>query len=80
VPVEEYLENHCIPGSILVGGRIAIKYVSDLSLQSILFAIMSLEGSTNAHLVSRSQMAYALQCLEPTIFNWSATFLQNVKE
>jgi hypothetical protein len=37
-------------------------------------------GSTSAHLASRSQVAYGVQCFEPTLFNWSATFLQNVKE
>jgi hypothetical protein len=80
VPIEEYLANHCIPGSRLVGGRIAIKDVRDLPLRSILFSITSLAGSTSSHLVSRSQVAYALQCMEPTVFNWSAGFLQNVKE
>jgi hypothetical protein len=80
VPVEEYLENHCVPGSRLVGGRIAIKDIRDLPLRSILFSITSIAGSTSSHLVSRSQVAYGLQCLEPTLFNWSAGFLQNVKE
>jgi hypothetical protein len=37
-------------------------------------------GSTSAHLASRSQVAYGVQCLEPTLFNWSAGFLRNVKE
>jgi hypothetical protein len=80
VPVEEYVENHCIPGSRLVGGRIVIKDVRDLPLRSILFSITNLAGSTSAHLASRSQMAYALQCVEPTLFNWSTTFLHNVKD
>ena len=54
VPVDEYLENHCVPGSRLVGCRIAIKDVRDLPLWSILFSITSIVGSTNFHLVSRS--------------------------
>jgi hypothetical protein len=80
VPVEQYLANHCVPRSRLVGGRIAIKDVRDLPLRSILFAITTLARSTSSHLVSRSQVAYGLQCLEPTVFNWSVAFLQNVKE
>jgi hypothetical protein len=36
--------------------------------------------STSAHLALRSHVAYGIQCLEPTLFNWSATFLRNVKE
>jgi hypothetical protein len=79
-PTEAYVVEHCIPGSRLVGGRIVIKYVRDLALRSILFAITKLAGSISAHLASKSQMSYALQCVEPRLFNWSAGFLQNVKE
>jgi hypothetical protein len=57
-----------------------IKDVRDLALRSILFSITNLAGSTSAHLASKSQMSYALQCVEPRLFNWSAGFLQNVKE
>jgi hypothetical protein len=78
--VDVYLARHCIPGARLVGGRIPIKDIRELPLQSILFAITSVTGSTSAHLASRSQVAYGVQCLEPTLFNWSAGFLRNVKE
>jgi hypothetical protein len=43
-PTEAYVVEYCIPGSWLVGGRIVIKYVMDLSLRSILFAITKLVG------------------------------------
>jgi hypothetical protein len=46
-----------------------IKYVRDLALRSILFAITKFIGSTSAHLDSKSQMSYALQCVEPRFFN-----------
>jgi hypothetical protein len=75
-----YLARHCVPGARLVGGRIPIKDIRELPLRSILFSITSMTGSTSAHLASRSQVAYAVQCLEPTLFNWSAGFLRNVKE
>jgi hypothetical protein len=75
-----YLARQCIPGERLVGGRIPIKDIRELPLQSILFTITSVTGSTSAHLASRSQVAYGVQCLEPTLFNWSAGLLQNVKE
>jgi hypothetical protein len=78
--IEEYLVSHCIPGSRLVGGKIAIKYVRDLPLRSILFAITSLAGSISSCLASISQVAYALQCMEPTLFNWSTGLFQNLKE
>jgi hypothetical protein len=51
VPIEDYLENYCVPGSRLVGGRITIKDIRDLPLLSILFSITSIEGSTSSKLV-----------------------------
>jgi hypothetical protein len=78
--VDMYLARHCFPGARLVGGRIPIKDIQELPLRSILFAITSVTGSTSAHLASISQVDYGVQCLEPTLFNWSAGFLRNVKE
>jgi hypothetical protein len=52
VPMDEYWENHYVPGSILVGDRIAIKVIRNLPLRSILFSITSIAGSTSSHLVS----------------------------
>jgi hypothetical protein len=78
--VNVYLVRHCVPGARLVGGRIPIKDIRDLPLRSILFTITSVTESTSAHLASRSQVAYGVQCLEPTLFNWSVAFLRNVKE
>jgi hypothetical protein len=75
-----YLARHCVPEARLVGGRIPIKDIRELTLHSILFSITSMTGSTSAHMASRSQVAYGVQCLEPTLFNWSAGFLRNVKE
>jgi hypothetical protein len=78
--VDVYLARHCIPGARLVGGRIPIKDIRDFPLRSILFAITSMTDITSAHLASRLQVAYGVQCLEPTLFNWSAGFIRNVKE
>jgi hypothetical protein len=80
MPVKEYVANHFVPGSRLVGSRIVKKNVRDLPLRSVLFSITNLVGITSAHLASRSHMAYALQCVEPTLFNWSTIFLHNVKD
>jgi hypothetical protein len=76
-----YLARHYIPGARLVGGRIPIKDIRELPLRSILFAITSVTGSTSMHIWHQDrQVAYGVQCLEPTLFNWSAGFLRNVKE
>jgi hypothetical protein len=53
-PTKEYVVEHYIPGSQLVGGQIVIKDVRDLALRSILFTVTKLVGSTSAHLASKS--------------------------
>jgi hypothetical protein len=49
-----YLARHRVPGARLVGGKIPIKDIRELPLQSILFSIMSVTGSTSMHMASRS--------------------------
>jgi hypothetical protein len=68
-PTKAYVTQYCVSGSHLVGGRIVIKYVMDVSLRSILFSMTKLVGSTSSHLASKSQISYSIQCLEPIVFN-----------
>ena len=37
-------------------------------------------GSATLHLENKSYMQYALECLEPTIFNWCEAVLSLMKE
>jgi hypothetical protein len=60
MPMDEYLANHYVLGSRIVGGIIAIKDIWDLPLQSILFSITSIARSTISDLVLRSKVAYGL--------------------
>lgn len=48
--------------------KIEIKEICDLHLRTILFTITHLASSTTPHLATKSQMQYALECLEPPIF------------
>ena len=42
--------------------------------------IAKLVGTVTLHVANRSYMQYALECLEPTIFNWSEAVLSQIKE
>jgi len=70
-PTKVYVVDHYIPGSRLVGGQIMIKDVRDLALRLIVFSITKLEGSTSAHLASKSQI-YMLYSV------WSPNYLTGV--
>ena len=46
----------------------------------ILFTIAKLAGNVTLHVVSRSYIQYALECLEPAVFNWAEAVLLQMKE
>ena len=68
--VRDYIPQFCRDGSQLSrDGKISIQDVTDRSLRTILFTFTRLVGSVALHLANRSYMQYALECLEPKVFN-----------
>ena len=79
--VRDYVMQYCYPGSEpRKYGKINIRDVRDLPLRTILFTITKLAGTITFHVANRSYMQYALECLEPTVFNWSEVVLSQIKE
>jgi len=65
--VHRYYREGSQPGK---DGKIIIRDVTDRSLRTILFTIGRMVGSAPVHAANRSYMQYALECLEPKVFNW----------
>lgn len=61
-------------------GKIVIRDVTDRSLRTILFTFGRMAGSVSLHVANRSYMQYALECLEPKVFNWCDVVLPVIKE
>ena len=61
-------------------GKINIQDVRDFPLRTIIFTIAKLAGTVTLHVANRLYMQYALECLEPTVFNWSEAVLSQIKE
>lgn len=57
-------------------GKIKIKDVVCFPLRTIIFTISRLASCATLHLVNRSKMKYTLECIEPTMFNWSEAVLE----
>ena len=49
-------------------------------MRTILFTFARLAGSAALHVANRSYMQYALECLEPKVFNWCDVVLSVMKE
>ena len=79
--VRDYVMQYCYPGSEpRKDGKRYIRDVTDFPLRTILFTIAKLAGTVTLHVAKRSYMQYALEFLEPTLFNWFEAFLSQIKE
>ena len=54
--------------------------MSDLPLRTVLFTISKLSSSMTLNVANRSYMQYALECLEPTVLNYTEAVLFQMKE
>jgi hypothetical protein len=69
--VRDYVRRYCREGSQpSKDGKIIIRDVTDRSLRTILFTFGRMAGGAALHVANRSYMQYALECLQPKVFNW----------
>jgi hypothetical protein len=78
--VDDYVVHYCHPRTHKRNNKLTIGQVMDLTLHTILFTITWAVGSMGPHLASRSQVDYAVMSFSPTVYNWCAVILANMKE
>ena len=66
---QELIHYYCEPGTKMSGKKIPIKTVVDDALCTVLFTMQRLAGSQGNHQASRAHVLYAIEAMEPTIFN-----------
>ena len=52
----------------------------DHPLRTVVYTIGKVEGTRSAHITTRSHMLYALQCMDPTVFNYCEGMLVCLKD
>ena len=72
------LAEYGVPGAVLKSGKIPILSIGNLPLQAILYSLSRVAGSAATHQVSKAQMLYAIECMEPRVFNWCDAMLLNI--
>ena len=75
--VRRYYREGSQPGK---DGKILVRDVTSRPLRTILFTIGRMAGSASVHAANRSYMQYALECLEPKVFNWCDAVFLMIKE
>ena len=79
--MRDYILQYCNPGTEpSKDGKINIRDVREFPLSIILFTIAKLSGTATLHVINRSYMQYALECLEQIVSNWAEAFLFQMKE
>jgi len=68
--MDHFISTFCVPGTQKKACRAPIPAVADVVLRTILLTITRAFGSLGAHAATKAQMAYAIECLEPRVFNW----------
>ena len=60
-------------------GKVAISMVNDMIHRAMLFMVTWAAGSQAQHEASKTHLWLALECLNPTMFNWVDTVTANMK-
>jgi hypothetical protein len=79
-PMNYYISHHCVLGTKKHSGKVSIRDVQYFPLQTILYTITCMEGSVTPHMALQSHFHYALECMEPRVFNWCEGVLKIMKK
>jgi hypothetical protein len=80
LPMSEYIRRYCEPEAERRSGKVSIRDVQDLPLRTILFTISQMAGSASPHMALQSYFQYAVECMEPRVFNWCDGVLRSMKK
>lgn len=67
--MDSYVNDLCMPGTCKQSGKLPIQHVSNMALQTIIFIVTWLEGSTSPHLASKSQIVTSLRAMDGVVLN-----------
>jgi hypothetical protein len=68
-PMNHYISEHCVSGTQKHSGKFAIRDIRDFPLQTILYTITHMERTAAPHMALQIYFQYALECMEPQVFN-----------
>ena len=70
---------YCYPDTEKVGSQVPTNAIQVLGLKAILLTLGRIAGLASLHQASRPLMFYAVECMAPTIYDWSTSLLSNMK-
>ena len=67
--LDDLIDQYSALGMESQSGKLRIQSIVDRPLRTIVYTIGKVDGTRSSHLTTRSHMLYALECMEPTVFN-----------
>ena len=77
--IDEYIVVYCYPDTEKVGSQIPTNSIQVLGLKAILLTMGRIAGLASFHQASWPLMFYVVECMRPTVYDWSSTLLGNMK-
>ena len=78
--IDEYIVVFCFLDTEKVGSQIPTNSIQVLGLKMILLAFGRIARLASLHQVARPLMFYAVECMRPTVYDWSTALLSNMKQ
>ena len=78
--IDEYIVVYYFPDMEKVGSQISTKSIQVLGMKAILWALGRMASLASLHQASRPLMFYAVECMRPTVYDWSTMLLSNMKQ
>ena len=77
--IDKYIVVYCHPDTEKMGIHVPTNAIQVLGLKAILLTLGRIVGFASLHQSSQPLMFYAVECMRPMIYDWSATLLSNMK-
>ena len=78
--IEEYITIYCLLNMEKVGSQIPTNSIQNLGLKEILLVLGRISRLASLHQAYRPLIFYAVECISPTIYDWSTSLLGNMKQ
>ena len=78
--INEYIAVYYFLDMKKVGSQILTNSFQVLGLKAILLALDKIASIASLHQASRPLMFYVVECMRPTVYNWSTALLSNMKQ
>ena len=77
--IDEYIAVYCYPDTEKVGSQVPTNSIQVMGLKAILLTLGRIASLASLHQASWPLMFYAVECMRPTVYDWSTALLGNMK-